>query len=118
MPTIPSTPHLSKTTVAGGLVFVSGQFGLDAHGQFAGDVGTQTRLAIQAIEIALQPHGLSLGHVAKTTAWLSRLEDMPAFNAAYAEAFGAHRPARSTLVCELVRTEALVEIEAVAAPST
>ena len=107
-------PHLSPCTVATGLVFVSGQLGFDSDGATSGDVGDQTRAALAHLEARLKEAGCGLEDVVKTTVWLSSAADFSAFNAAYAEVFGVTKPARSTVVAELVVTGALVEIEAIA----
>ena len=58
--------------------------------------------------------GATLSDVAKTTVWLTDMADFAAFNAAYAEAFGSHAPARFTVTSALAIPGALVEIEAIA----
>lgn len=107
-------PHFSPTFDAGSLVFVSGQLAFDESGVITGDVGEQTLQCLRNLESHLGKCGLSRTDVAKATVWLRREQDFPAFNEAYAGYFGAHRPARSTVICTLARPEALVEIEAIA----
>jgi 2-iminobutanoate/2-iminopropanoate deaminase len=111
-----AAPHLSPAKRAGDLVFTSGQLGF-ADGKVAGDIATQTAQTIANIAAVLAAKGLSLTDIVKTTVWLTRREDFAAFNIAYAEAFGDHKPARSTTICGLAIEEALVEIEAIACPS-
>jgi 2-iminobutanoate/2-iminopropanoate deaminase len=53
--------------------------------------------------------------VVKTTVFLVDMADFAAMNEVYAEAFGAHRPARSTVAVAALPRGARVEIEAVAA---
>ncbi|MFD0889696.1 RidA family protein, partial [Streptosporangium algeriense] len=55
--------------------------------------------------------GGGLGDVVKVTAYLARPEYFGEFNAAYAECFGGHRPARTTVVAGL--REVKVEVDAV-----
>ena len=107
-------PHFSPYTTAGDLIFVSGQLGFDATGAIGGDVAEQTQRTLVNLRAVLAEAGLDLGDVVKTTAWITRPEDFPIFNAAYAAVFGEHRPARSTVVAGLAVPGALVEIEAVA----
>lgn len=108
-----AAPHLAQSVRAGETVYTSGQLGY-ADGAIGGDIGAQTRRTLANLEAALAPHGLGLSDVVKTTVWLKRTEDFAAFNAAYADIFGAHKPARSTTICDLAVEEALVEIEATA----
>jgi 2-iminobutanoate/2-iminopropanoate deaminase len=107
-------PHFSPTFEAGSLLFVSGQLPFDAQGLISGEVEVQTLQCLRNLENLLAGCGLSRTDVVKATVWLRREQDFPGFNATYAEFFGTHRPARSTVICMLARPEALVEIEAIA----
>ena len=112
---VPDTqPHFAPTLAAGGFVFVSGQLGFTARGVIEGDLVQQTRQCLDNLEALLAPHGLTRQDVVKTTVWLRNEADFPAYNQAYGDFFGAHRPTRSTLICALARPEAVVEIEAIA----
>ncbi len=106
------SPHFSPLYRAGELGFVSGQLAF-RDGRLEGDVIAQTRQVLHNLEHILAEAGLDLRAVVKTTAWICRTEDFPEFNATYAEVFGDHKPARSTLVSALAVPGALVEIEAV-----
>ncbi len=106
---------LSKAVRAGDFVFLSGQLGLSAQGQLAGSsIETQTRQALHNISGILAEAGASLAQVIKSTVWLVERSDFSRFNQIYAEYFPHQPPARSTVVCGLVLTGALVEIEVVA----
>lgn len=103
--------------VPGELVFVSGQVPVDpATGALVeGDVAVQTRLVLAHVAAILAEAGGSLADVARTTVYLRDLAgDFPAMNAAYAEAFGAHAPARATVGVAALPLGARVEIDAVA----
>lgn len=108
------TAHLAPFVDADPLIFLSGQLAFDAQGLIEGDVGVQTRLCLQRCRNVLQGLGLGLDDVVKATVWLRHADDFAVFNAAYAEVFGAHKPARSTVVSALVIAAALVEIELIA----
>lgn len=106
---------LSKAIRAGDFVFLSGQLGLNTHGQLAGQtIETQTRQALQNISAILAEAGASLSHVVKSTVWLVDRADFGRFNQIYAEYFAHQPPVRSTVVSGLVLNGALVEIEVVA----
>ena len=112
--TVPLTP----ATRVGDLIFCSGALGVGANFKLVeGGIAEQTRQAIANLETALNATGATLADVAKTTVWLTDLADFGAFNAAYAEAFGGHFPARSTVTSALAIPGALVEIEAIASAS-
>jgi len=107
---------LVPATRVGDLIFCSGALGVDAGFKLVeGGVGAQTRQAIANLQAVLAQAGATLADVAKTTVWLTDLGNFAEFNAAYAEAFGADLPARSTVTSALAIPGALVEIEAIAA---
>ena len=101
----------------GPLVFCSGQVALDAEtGQLVGEsVAEQTRKVFRNIEAVLAAAGLTLEHVAKATVFLTTMDDFAAMNAVYEEAFGGHKPARSTVAVAGLPVGARVEIEVIAA---
>jgi 2-iminobutanoate/2-iminopropanoate deaminase len=109
-----ATPHLSPIVDTGSLVFLSGQIAFDSDGAITGDAAAQTRRCLERLEAVLHDAGLSLTDVVKCTIWLRHESDFPAFNEAYASYFGAHKPARSTVISGLALPDALVEIEAIA----
>jgi len=106
----------SAAVRAGGFVFCSGQTPLDpATGRLVdGDLGDQTRRVFANVRAVLDAAGLGLGDVVKSTVFLTTMDDFAAMNAVYAEAFGAHRPARSTVAVAGLPLGARVEIEVVA----
>ena len=102
---------------AGGLVFVSGQIPVDpATGALVeGDVGEQTRVVLGHVAAILAEAGAALSDVTRTTVYLRDLgADFPAMNAAYADAFAGHAPARATVGVAALPLGARVEIDAVA----
>lgn len=109
-----TAPHLTPYVDAGPLVFLSGQIAFDEHGEVSGDITAQTQRCLERMERVLRDAGLTSSEVVKCTVWLRHDTDFAAFNAAYAAYFGAHAPARSTVVSGLAITAALVEIEAIA----
>jgi 2-iminobutanoate/2-iminopropanoate deaminase len=97
---------------AGEWLVVSGQVGLHEGSLVDGGVGAQTRQALANLRAHLESEAATLGHVVKTTVFLRHISDFPAMNAAYAEVFGGHRPARSTVGVAGLPLGALVEVEA------
>ncbi len=102
---------------AGGLLFTAGQVGFDpATGELVdGGIAEQTRRVLENIRAILEAGGSSLGQVAKTTVFLVDMADFALMNEVYAQVFGEHRPARSTVAVAALPRGARVEIEAVAA---
>ncbi|HEY7625217.1 MAG TPA: RidA family protein [Candidatus Limnocylindria bacterium] len=106
----------SQAIIAGDFVFCAGQIALDAQsGQLIGgdDVRVQTRRALDNLAAVLVSAESSLDRVTKTTVFLADLGDFQAMNEVYAERFGTHKPARSTVQAALPRG-AKVEIECIA----
>jgi len=105
----------SQAIIAGDLVFCAGQLALDAQtGQLVGgdDVRAQTRRVLDNIAVLVSADS-SLDRVTKTTVFLANLADFQAMNEVYAERFGTHKPARSTVGAPLLRG-AKVEIDCIA----
>ncbi len=99
---------------AGGWVVLAGQVGLDpASGRMVGGgVEAQARRVLANISAVLSDCGLSLHDVAKTTVFVTDIAQFATVNTVYAEAFGDHRPARSTVQVAALPGGAEVEIEA------
>lgn len=109
--TTPIGPY-SPIVRAGDLLVVSGQVGLRDGEVVRGGVAEETRQALANVAALLAEHGASLADVVKTTVFLRHMRDFPIMNEVYAEAFGDHRPARSTVAVVELPAVALVEIEA------
>jgi 2-iminobutanoate/2-iminopropanoate deaminase len=106
----------SPGVILGNLVFVSGQAGRDpATGTIASDVTGQTEQVLKNIATILEAAGSSLQHVIRCGVFLVDMKEFPKMNEVYARAFGAHRPARTTVeVSGLPGPGLLVEIDAIA----
>jgi 2-iminobutanoate/2-iminopropanoate deaminase len=112
----PAIGPYSQAIATGNLVFCSGQTPLDpATMQLVGTtIEEQTQQVLHNLTTVLQAARLSLSDVVKTTVFLKNFADFPRMNAVYAEMFGSHRPARSTVEVSRLPMDALVEIECVA----
>src|SRR5687767_807244 len=106
----------SPGMIFGQLVFVSGQAGRDpATGQLGLDVTAQTEQVLKNIATILEAAGSGLPHVIRCGVFLVDMKEFPKMNEVYARAFGAHRPARTTVeVSGLPGEGLLVEIDAIA----
>lgn len=100
---------------AGDFLIVSGQVALDDGVPVEGGVAAQTTQVVANIGAQLATAGAALTDVVKTTCFLTDMDAFATFNEAYVEAFGDHRPARSTVgVAALPARAFVVEIEAMA----
>jgi 2-iminobutanoate/2-iminopropanoate deaminase len=109
-----STPigPYSPVVRAGDLLAVSGQVGVIDGRIIPGGVAAETRQALANLAEVLASVGAGLGDVVKTTVFLRHMRDFAIMNEVYADVFGAHRPARSTVAVVELPAVALVEIEA------
>ncbi|MEE9275428.1 MAG: RidA family protein [bacterium] len=101
---------------AGRTLYVAGQVPLDLEGKVVapGDAGGQTRQALENMKRVIEAAGGRMADVAKTTVFVTRLEDRGAIGEARKEFFPSEPPANTFLVISsLARPEFLVEIEAV-----
>lgn len=116
MLTTPSAPPAmgpySHAVRAGDWIILAGQLGLDpSSGTLVEGVDAQARQALANIKAILGDHGKTLNDVAKSLVFVTDLADFPVINAAYADAFGDHKPARSTVQVAALPAGGRVEIE-------
>ncbi|HIC10896.1 MAG TPA: RidA family protein [Campylobacterales bacterium] len=105
----------SQAIAINGFLYTSGQIALTPDGKFVNeDIVAQTKQVLENLQQVLKAGGSSLDRVVKTTIYLKNMEDFEAVNRVYAEFFGNHKPARSTVAVQKLPKDALVEIEAVA----
>jgi 2-iminobutanoate/2-iminopropanoate deaminase len=108
----------SQARWAGDILFISGQLGLDPDsGEMAPDgVQSQALQAMRNLGAILLAAGLDFGQVAKTTIYLTDMEDFATVNQVYAGFFeeGAPLPARACVAVAGLPKGGLVEVEAVA----
>jgi 2-iminobutanoate/2-iminopropanoate deaminase len=108
---------ISAATVFGELIVVSGQAAVDVStGRvLAESIEAQAEITFAMLaEVLGRAHAL-LADVLRCECFLARREDFAAFNAVFAQTFPPPRPARTTLVSELVLEGMLVEVQAIAA---
>jgi 2-iminobutanoate/2-iminopropanoate deaminase len=101
---------------AGDYIFISGQVGftdMDIGKEIEGIEG-QTIHCLHKIESIMYSLGLSMTNLVKVTVFLRNMDDFPKMNEAYQSCFGEKKPARSTIVTDLVNPKMLVEIECIA----
>jgi 2-iminobutanoate/2-iminopropanoate deaminase len=109
--------HYSPGIEHDGLIFVSGQLPMDLETRepFAGDIETQTELALRNVEAVLNAAGSGLSRVTQMTIYISDIELWGAVNKKYAEVMGDHRPARAIVPVKELHFGTQIEIQAIAA---
>jgi len=113
--TPPGTPrpigpynHIAKV---GPWITIGGTAGFDpVTGELAGpDVAAQTERILASFKIMLESVGSDLAHVLHVNVFLRHMDDFDRMNAAYVEAMGDHRPARTVIgVSELPKPGVLL----------
>jgi 2-iminobutanoate/2-iminopropanoate deaminase len=110
-----ANPNLSPATRFGNLVFVSGQTGRHPKtGEVGKDIREQTRNVLERIKLILESAGTSLDNVMTVTAYITKRDDLAAYNEEYGKYFPTNKPARTTVTVALNSPELLIEITATA----
>lgn len=104
--------HLSNATLAGRHMYVAGLVALDAGGALvgAGSMREQTLHICKTIQDICEQQGADLTAVARCLIFITDRSRYSEMDSAFAEVFGDHRPARATVIADLVNPDFLVEI--------
>lgn len=106
----------SQAVVAGGIVYCSGQIGLDpGTGELvSGGVEAEAERVLTNLAAVLAAAGAGFSQVTKATIYLADMADFAAVNEIYARHLGTARPARATVAVAGLPKGARIEIDAVA----
>ena len=106
----------SQAVQQGNTIYCSGQIPLDpATGELVkGDFEARARRVFENLRAVLASAGVDFRDVVRATVYLTDLADFPKLNAIYAEYFGDHKPARSTVGVAALPKGAPVEIDLIA----
>lgn len=108
--------HYTPGIRAGDFIYVSGQGPIDPATDVlvVTDVEQQTRITLGNIERILKAAGAEKTDIVKVSVFLRDISHFSAMNQAYAEFFGNHKPARTTIESKFHKSEMLVEVDCVA----
>lgn len=108
----------SQAVRVGGLVFLSGQIGIDpATGTLVrGGIEAETRQVFENLREVARAAGSSLDDAAKLTVYLSDLGDYGKVNELMREFFDAPYPARAAVGIAALPRGARIEVEAILTP--
>lgn len=101
-------PYSTAVRTGGGFLFLSGQISPGGD-----SVGSQAASILKNIKKIVEECSFSVEDVVKTVVYITDIGKFAELNEIYAEFFGAHKPARSTVDVKGLPKGALVEIEAV-----
>lgn len=109
--------HYSQGVVHNGVVYVAGQLAIDPAAPDAprGDGADQTRQALANVDAVLRAAGSHLGHTLQMTIYVTDVSLWPEVNGAYAEVMGDHQPARAIVPVSPLKSDFVIEIQAMAA---
>jgi reactive intermediate/imine deaminase len=108
----------SPAVRAGRFIYLSGALATDESGEFTGgDIRAQTKRVLDNLAQVLQAAGSKIENVMSSTVYLRNAADFQAMNDVYRGYWAKDPPVRTTVVANLARPEALVEIAMVAVPN-
>ncbi|MDX1067675.1 RidA family protein [Sinorhizobium medicae] len=109
------TAGYSRAVVKGDWCFVSGTTGYDyATMTMPETLEEQARNCLKTIEDALEQAGFSLSDVVRNHYYVTDASFADRVFPIFGETFGDIRPAATMIVCDLIRSEMLIEIEVTA----
>lgn len=107
---------LADVPASKGILFCSGQVALDVGtGKLVGETAAEQAVKVmENVRAVIEAGGLKLSNIAKTTIFLTDMNDFAAVNEVYEKALEGHKPARSTIAVSALPKGAKVEIECLA----
>jgi len=109
----------SQAVVANGMIYTSGQIGMDEKGiVVADDVVNQAHQVMKNLFYVLEAANAHFNDVIKTTIFLTDMDDFAKVNEVYAHYFGKHKPVRSTVAVKTLPKNVLIEIDCIALANT
>ena len=109
--------HYSQAVVHGGVAYIAGQLPIvpgDPERRLEG-FEAQARQVIANVLAIVRAAGGDARGILRTTVYITDTAHWPDFNRIYAEALGAHRPARTVVPVAGLHYGYLVEMDAIAA---
>ncbi len=105
----------SQAVSKNGLVFVSGQIGIEpTSGKLLDSFDEQVAQAMRNVKNILEENNLGFGNVLKATIYLVDLENYSQFNDIYATFFESPYPAREVVEVGALPKDAQIEISMIA----
>ncbi len=106
----------SQAVKANGFLFTSGQVALEpgSGNLVEGDFAAQARRVFENLKAVLREAKSDFRHVVRATVYVTDLANFQTLNTIYAEYFGDHKPARTTVQVAALPKGAQLEIDLVA----
>ncbi|MCD6098905.1 hypothetical protein J7K18_08525 [bacterium] len=103
--------HYSQAVLSEGLLFVSGQLGIEPK---PSSFEEEVRQALANVLTIVRAAGGGSASVVKTTVFLTDIANFPVVNSVYEYLFGSHKPARAVVEVSSLPKGARIEVEAIA----
>ena len=98
-----------------GMIYTSGQVPISLDGtMLERDIKVQTRQVLSNLRTLLEVANSGLEKVIKVSIYLENIEDFRVVNTIFAEAFGNHKPARSTISVKGLPKNSMIMVDAIA----
>ena len=106
----------SQAVRSGNTLYLSGQIALDpvTGNLIEGDFAAQARRVFDNLRAVLRASGADFRNVVRATVYVTDLGNFQVLNSMYAQYFGDHKPARSTVGVAQLPRGAAVEIDLIA----
>ena len=98
-----------------GMIYTSGQVPISLDGtMLERDIKVQTRQVLSNLRTLLEDANSGLEKVIKVSIYLENIEDFRVVNTIFSEAFGNHKPARSTISVKGLPKNSMIMVDAIA----
>ena len=105
----------SPAVKVNGFIYTSGQVPVTLDGTMVErDIKVQTRQVLTNLRTLLEDAGSGMESVIKISIYLENIDDFGIVNVLFAEAFGEHKPARSTISVNGLPKNAMIMVDAIA----
>ncbi|CAM3403323.1 Rid family detoxifying hydrolase [Arcobacter aquimarinus] len=105
----------SPAVKVNGMIYTSAQVPVTLDGTMVErDIKVQTRQVLSNLRTLLEDADSGMEKVIKVSIYLENIEDFGVVNVLFAEAFGEHKPARSTISVKSLPKNSLIMVDAIA----
>ena len=108
----------SPAVKVNGLVYTSAQVPITLDGTMVErDIKVQTRQVLSNLRTLLEDSDSGMEEVIKVSVYLENIDDFGVVNVLFAEAFGDHKPARSTITSNGLPKKSMIMVDCIATAS-
>ena len=105
----------SKAVVANGLIYTSGQLGINPQTKLLQpDLESQTRQIMDNLRVLLEQHHSDIEHLIKVNIYLKDISQLKQVNEIYTSYLSEKMPARTSVQINALPLGALIEIDCIA----